>query len=199
MSSGGEAKAIKEYIREHEHQKPCPFIILVRQLPMAVLYDPAALDPTTSAIADRLRKQAKTRAIKLLREVIFDEESGVTAAMLRGREGPLVMQRASPLHSDAGPTANFIVFHAFVNVSRQTPSADAHSAHSGEESGEGAVLRPSGAGNSGHNSARNSGNSAWQFFPVSLTVVAIGDGEIEKSTQPKLMRRITQMMNKEVE
>lgn len=35
--------------------------------------------------------------------------------------GEQVMQRASPLHSDAGPTANFIVFHAFVNVSRQVP------------------------------------------------------------------------------
>ena len=43
--------------------------MLVRQLPMAVVYDPAALDPASSAIADRLRKQAKTRAIKLLREV----------------------------------------------------------------------------------------------------------------------------------
>ena len=44
--------------------------MLVRQLPMAVVYDPAALDPASSAIADRLRKQAKTRAIKLLREVL---------------------------------------------------------------------------------------------------------------------------------
>ena len=37
---------------------------------MALLYDPTLLDLTDSSVADRLRKQAKTRAVKLLREVI---------------------------------------------------------------------------------------------------------------------------------
>ena len=50
--------------------------------------------------------QAKTRAIQLLREVIGSESSGVTHAMLRGRQGPLVpsqrlesllMSKAAPL------------------------------------------------------------------------------------------------------
>eukprot|EP00961_Rhodomonas_salina_P040780 547915-Rhodomonas_salina.1 len=36
---------------------------------MALLYDPALLDASDSAVADRLRKQAKTRAVKLIREV----------------------------------------------------------------------------------------------------------------------------------
>eukprot|EP00960_Hanusia_phi_P030746 748821-Hanusia_phi.AAC.3 len=56
----------------HNDKVPCPFIMLARQLPMAVAYD------TAIQVADRLRKQAKTRAIKLLREVIWDEASGVT-------------------------------------------------------------------------------------------------------------------------
>jgi len=33
-----------DYIRTHEKQVPAPFVILARELPMALLYDPAMLD-----------------------------------------------------------------------------------------------------------------------------------------------------------
>ena len=56
-----EAKALKEYIHEHEGQTPCPFIMLAKNLPMAVVYDPAALNPTNGNVADRLRKQAQKK------------------------------------------------------------------------------------------------------------------------------------------
>ena len=154
-----EARALKEYIRANEDQTPCPFIMLVRQLPMAVQYDPTSLDPSISSVADRLRKQAKTRAIKLLREVIFDAESGVTAAMLRGREGPmvparrleaLVMRRAVPLHSDGAVGLNAVTaFIVFPAVRRDVPAAAAADGHSGDEPGAEQIpaLRPSAAAN----------------------------------------------------
>ena len=37
---------------------------------------------------------------------------------------------------------------------------------------------------------------AEQHFPVSLTVIAIGDGVIERTTQPKLLHRLKHVMNK---
>ncbi len=40
-------------------------MVLARHLPMAVLYDPHILDLSDAAVADRLRKQAKTRAVKV--------------------------------------------------------------------------------------------------------------------------------------
>jgi len=46
-------------------QVPAPFVILAQYLPMAVLYDPATLDLSDASVADRLRKQAKTRAVKV--------------------------------------------------------------------------------------------------------------------------------------
>ena len=47
-------------------QIPAPFVVLARHLPMAVLYDPHTLDLSDAAVADRLRKQAKTRAVKVI-------------------------------------------------------------------------------------------------------------------------------------
>ena len=44
--------------------------MLARDLQMALLYDPTMLDLSDSSVADRLRKQAKTRAVKVLREAI---------------------------------------------------------------------------------------------------------------------------------
>lgn len=40
-------------------------MVLAQYLPMAVLYDPATLDLSDASVADRLRKQAKTRAVKV--------------------------------------------------------------------------------------------------------------------------------------
>ncbi len=60
-----DAKAVGEYIGSHLSQIPAPFVVLARHLPMAVLYDPATLDLSDASVADRLRKQAKTRAVKV--------------------------------------------------------------------------------------------------------------------------------------
>ena len=60
-----DAKAVGEYINAHRDQRPAPFVVLARHLPMAVLYDPLTLDLSDASVADRLRKQAKTRAVKV--------------------------------------------------------------------------------------------------------------------------------------
>jgi len=43
---------------------------------MAVMYDPQTLDLHDASVADRLRKQAKTRAVKVLRESIANKSLG---------------------------------------------------------------------------------------------------------------------------
>lgn len=54
------------------------FVLLVESLDMAVLYPSDELDPSSAAVADRLRKQAKTRAVRLVREAIACPNGGVT-------------------------------------------------------------------------------------------------------------------------
>jgi len=199
-SSSVEAKALKEYIENHEEQNPCPFILLARQLPMAVTYDTAFIDPSNANVADRLRKQAKTRAIKLLREVIYDDDSGVTTAMLRGRHGPmepatrlesLIMQRAAPLEGAAPSSSKYIAF----------PAVRRH----GEGGAE--TLPPEPAGGPSADGPRTpvlaeekkvvaNHGKAGTLFPVSLTVIAIGDGQIARNTQPKLLHRLRQLTNR---
>ena len=56
----------------HSHpQKPAPFVVLSRRLHVAVSYNSKVLDASCPGVADRLRKQAKTRAVKILREVPY--------------------------------------------------------------------------------------------------------------------------------
>jgi hypothetical protein len=239
VASSVEARALKDYIHANQSQTPCPFIMLAKQLPMAVAYDSAALNPAHANVADRLRKQAKTRAIKLLREVIWDESSGVTAAMLRGREGPLVpsqrlealiMKRALPLESQG---ARFITFPA---VRRQgeggvefPPPLAAGCQHGVNGAGAESHRRSAAeqmeceTGSAGRHEALDSGTPSLraksrarnpdlpptpcaaalmqhrmpeQHFPVSLTVIAIGEGSIVRNTQPKLLNRLKQLMSK---
>jgi hypothetical protein len=49
-----------------------------------------------AAVADRLRKQAKTRAVKEIREAVRECQHTVTSEMLRGHHGALVKD-PSPL------------------------------------------------------------------------------------------------------
>uniref|UniRef100_A0A7S0I0P0 Uncharacterized protein n=1 Tax=Hanusia phi TaxID=3032 RepID=A0A7S0I0P0_9CRYP len=205
-ASSVEAKALKDYIMSHNDQVPCPFIMLARQLPMAVAYDTAILDPTNANVADRLRKQAKTRAIKLLREVIWDDASGVTAAMLRGRHGPLlpaerletlIMKRAAPLNGELGST-RYISFPAVRRQGDLAQGGDASLENSQAESHQGqdktSICQ---AKIEGHNkSSFPSRRATESHFPVSLTVIAIGEGTIARNTQPKLLHRLKQLMSK---
>jgi len=68
-------------------QNPAPFVILSRKLHMAVSYNSKDLDTSCASVADRLRKQAKTRAVKILREAIADPVCGATTRILRGLGG----------------------------------------------------------------------------------------------------------------
>ena len=126
------ARAVGEYVTAHPDQRPAPFVVLARQLSMAIAYNSKSLDPTQvkaavrsepavsssspppflarssfacppirrcwslptyhalqAAVADRLRKQAKTRAVKEIREVIRDAQTEITCAILRGHAGAL--------------------------------------------------------------------------------------------------------------
>ena len=84
-----EARAVGEYITAHKDQRPAPFVVLARQLSMAIAYDSAQLDPSQAAVADRLRKQAKTRAVKEIREAMRDAPPDVSGPVLRGYVGAL--------------------------------------------------------------------------------------------------------------
>lgn len=227
VASSGEARALKDYIHSNEDQIPCPFILLTEQLPMAVMYESGTLNPAEANVADRLRKQAKTRAIKLLREVIWDESSGVTAAMLRGRHGPLVpAQRLEALIMRRTTLLEGTRFIQFPAVRRQgeaggpgehtLPLADSFAMpHTSEPQikreehetsaamGGMAEMGGHAARISGAESARAGGagmllqhQRAEQHFPVSLTVIAIGDGIPVKNTQPKLLNRLNQLIKK---
>jgi hypothetical protein len=98
VANSVEAKAVWEYISSHSTQVPAPFVVLARHVKMAVSYDATSLDPSQASVADRLRKQVKTHAVKVLREAIGDETCGVTKAILRGYKGPMEpMQHIEPL------------------------------------------------------------------------------------------------------
>jgi hypothetical protein len=53
--------------------------MLADTLEMAVVYSSSGVDPSSAAVADRLRKQAKTRAVRLVREAIACPQSGITS------------------------------------------------------------------------------------------------------------------------
>ena len=231
VASSIEARTLKEYIHANQEQTPCPFILLAKELPMAVMYDQATLNPANANVADRLRKQAKTRAIKLLREVIWDDASKVTAAMLRGRHGPLIpWQRLEGLIqkrsiSLPGTGARWIAFPVVRRQEEAMPgdlmpllqSGCQHTSFGGGDAardfdargkpgveqgpragaasrrGDGVLLQPAATADS----ARARQNTlAEQHFPVSLTVLAIGEGPLVRNTQPKLLQRLKHLTTK---
>jgi hypothetical protein len=94
VSNSPEASAISEYIEGHTTQTPAPFVVLSRHMPMAVTYDPSAVDPAIATVADSLRKQMKTHAVKILREAIADKRCNLDTNVLRGHRGPLAPAEA---------------------------------------------------------------------------------------------------------
>mmetsp|Transcript_39232 Transcript_39232/g.123746 ORF Transcript_39232/g.123746 Transcript_39232/m.123746 type:complete len:412 (-) Transcript_39232:86-1321(-) len=120
VANSEDAKAVNDYIQSHEKQVPAPFVVLARDIPMALLYDPTKLDLADSSVADRLRKQAKTRAVKMMREIIADEGRGLNIRSIRGHQGPydpasildqLVKNKATPLRGH-GTSKRYITFSA---------------------------------------------------------------------------------------
>lgn len=120
VAGSEDAKAVSEYIQTHSGQIPAPFVILARDLPMALLFDTDSLDLTDASVADRLRKQAKTRAVKLIREVIGEGARTMGARVLRGHSGatavsdllaPLIAAKAKPVPGQPG-SRRYIAFAA---------------------------------------------------------------------------------------
>jgi hypothetical protein len=113
VTNSEDAKAVGDYIRTHDKQVPAPFVMLARDLPMALLFDPKMLDIADSSVADRLRKQAKTRAVKLLREIIAQDCAALSLKGLRGYHGPF--QPASVLEQALKSKASPIKGHSSTN------------------------------------------------------------------------------------
>lgn len=64
-----------------------PFVILSHALPIAVSYDSRNVNVSDANVVDCLRKQAKTRAVKLIREMLSSSHVGMGSRHLRGHEG----------------------------------------------------------------------------------------------------------------
>jgi len=55
-----DARAVADYIRQHEEQTPAPFVILANELPMALRYDPGPRPPARPPSSPR-RGHARAR------------------------------------------------------------------------------------------------------------------------------------------
>jgi hypothetical protein len=88
VANSEDAKAVQTYIASHDNQTPAPVVVLFPTLPMAMEYDALTVDPTNQGTADRLRKQAKTRAVKLVRELLIENSEKLSSRLLFGHAGP---------------------------------------------------------------------------------------------------------------
>ena len=88
VANSEDAKAVQGYIASHDEQVPAPVVVLCPMLPMAMEYDALTVDPTNQGTADRLRKQAKTRAVKLVRELLMENTDKLSSKILFGHAGP---------------------------------------------------------------------------------------------------------------
>ena len=88
VANSEDAKAVQGYIASHDEQVPAPVVVLCPMLPMAMEYDALTVDPTNQGTADRLRKQAKTRAVKLVRELLMENKERLSCKILFGHAGP---------------------------------------------------------------------------------------------------------------
>jgi hypothetical protein len=88
VANSEDAKAVQGYIASHDEQVPAPVVVLCPMLPMAMEYDALTVDPTNQGTADRLIKQAKTRAVKLVRELLMENTDKLSSEILFGYEGP---------------------------------------------------------------------------------------------------------------
>jgi len=206
-----EARAVSEYMAEHPNQKPAAFVLLIETLDMAVLYPSDELDPSSAAVADRLRKQAKTRAVRLVREAIACPNGGVTQDMLRGYAGPLgavssleafVSSRSLPMRGSL-PGQTCISFHA--KSRPQESSRPAEKPRSSSSCGS-APAKLSLASQMALSSRTQLGSSAatnlesdaseMSLFPVALFVTAIADGTVTRDTPQKAKERLNLIVSK---
>ena len=74
IAGSDDAKLVETYAHLNPDQIPAPFIVLTSTLPVAGLYNPSVVDPYSShSTAEKLRKQAKLRAVRFVRETILDQ------------------------------------------------------------------------------------------------------------------------------
>jgi hypothetical protein len=91
VSRSEDAKAVQSYINAHAKQRPAPFVVLFENLPVAVRYNESLLAgrrDLSPAVADRLRKQAKSRAVRFVRRVLGDAVRKLSVRELLGNRGP---------------------------------------------------------------------------------------------------------------
>jgi len=101
---------------------------LSHALPIAVSYDSRSLDVSDANVVDCLRKQAKTRAVKLIKEVIARPEVGVTLSHLRGHEGADALAQVlhEPLMQHATSFGGGKSYISFPARNRQSADAASH-------------------------------------------------------------------------
>eukprot|EP00291_Cryptomonas_curvata_P015568 CAMPEP_0172151076 /NCGR_PEP_ID=MMETSP1050-20130122/16_1 /TAXON_ID=233186 /ORGANISM="Cryptomonas curvata, Strain CCAP979/52" /LENGTH=465 /DNA_ID=CAMNT_0012819117 /DNA_START=749 /DNA_END=2146 /DNA_ORIENTATION=- len=87
VANSEDAKAVGDYIKDHASVIPAAVVVLCREV-FITLRCEGGLDMKDSSVADRLRKQAKTRAVKLVRDLILQAKD-LSLPMLRGHSGPL--------------------------------------------------------------------------------------------------------------
>jgi hypothetical protein len=187
-------------------------VVLSRKLHVAVRFNSAVLDAACAGVADRLRKQAKTRAVKIVREAIADPACGASMRVLRGHAGA----QAPSLHLDkyitsrtnfigADRSRSYVVFDA---KHKGTSAAAAAAAASPAQTCASAACKPSAAARPTlplatqaalSTSARPacappaSGGalpSRTAMFPVSLFVTAIGEGALARDISRKMRDRL---------
>ena len=91
VSRSEDAKAVQNYIGAHSKQRPSPFVLLFENLPVAVKYHEAlqvGRRELSPAVADRLRKQAKSRAVRFVRRILGEAARRLTIRELMGNRGP---------------------------------------------------------------------------------------------------------------
>jgi hypothetical protein len=84
VADGEDAKAVQGYIASHVEQVPSPVVVLFPKLPVAIKYD-----PTQKPTNDSLVKQAKTRAVHLVRELLMENTDKLSSEILSGHAGHL--------------------------------------------------------------------------------------------------------------
>jgi len=111
VSRSEDAKAVQSYINAHSKQRPAPFVVLFENLPVAVRYHESLLAgrrDLSPAVADRLRKQAKSRAVRFVRRVLGDAVRRLSVRELLGNRGPnaltALLASMLPEHLSALPT-----------------------------------------------------------------------------------------------
>jgi hypothetical protein len=88
VADSEDAKAVQGYIASHDEQVPAPVVVLCPKLPVAMEYDVLTVDSKIQSTADSLIKQAKTRAVKLVRKLLMENTDKLSSEILFGYEGP---------------------------------------------------------------------------------------------------------------